>query len=103
MEWETIVVGSGVAAAALVRGLLGANPGHALLVLEGSKLIVEGTDLRPGAFIEIDGTLVRDTVAKKKRISSKAAWEALAPAGQEVRVTILNPDGGHSEPYAFVR
>jgi hypothetical protein len=79
------------------------SPAVSAVRVDGSKLIVDGTDLKPGAFIEIDGTLVRDTVAKKKRISSKSAWEALAPAGQEVRVSILNPDGGRSEPYAFVR
>ncbi|HEY1068127.1 MAG TPA: lycopene cyclase family protein, partial [Pirellulales bacterium] len=42
MEVETIIVGSGVAAAALARGLLAADPQHSLLVLEaGPKVPVK--------------------------------------------------------------
>lgn len=39
MGYQTIVVGSGVAAAAVVRGVLAADPGHAPLVLEAGPRV----------------------------------------------------------------
>jgi mono/diheme cytochrome c family protein len=69
----------------------------------GSKLLVDGTELMAGAFIDVDGTVLRDTVVKKKRLVSKRDWEDLIPPGREVRISVLNPDGGRSEPVAFSR
>jgi hypothetical protein len=34
---------------------------------------------------------------------SKRDWEDLIPPGREVRISVLNPDGGRSEPVAFSR
>ena len=39
MEHQTIVVGSGVAAAALTRRLLEGDPGHSVLILEAGPRV----------------------------------------------------------------
>lgn len=72
--------------------------------IQGSKLIVEGVDIRPGSLIMVDGELVRDTrVKSRKRALSRTDWVAAIPAGQTVEVQVLNPDGASSPGFAFQR
>lgn len=75
------------------------EPEVSSVVTRGSRLVVEGRDLRKGAFIEIDGRLVGDTRVKtRSRVLSKRAWRELAPPGSVVDVRVLNPDGARSAP-----
>ena len=72
--------------------------------VQGSKLIVEGADIRAGSLIVVNGELVRDTKVKSRRKAlSKSAWVDAIPAGQTVQLQVLNPDGAASPSFAFQR
>lgn len=72
--------------------------------VQGSKLVVEGADIRPGSLITVDGELVRDTRVKSRRKAlSKSAWASAIPAGVTVRIKVLNPDGASSPEFLFAR
>lgn len=72
--------------------------------LQGSKLIIEGEDIRPGSLITVNGDLVRDTKVKSRhKALSKGAWTAVIPVGETVVVSVLNPDGASSPGFAFQR
>ncbi len=70
------------------------------------NLVVTGTGLLAGAEIEIGGRLVRDTRVNGVTMTpllSSDYWKVLSPPGQQVLVTILNPDGVRSAAQPFVR
>ncbi len=73
---------------------------------DGGQLTVTGRGFLKGADIEIDGhrlTDCRNVKKSNKRITSGDAWQALAPAGKQVSVTVLNTDGVRSTAMSFTR
>jgi len=67
-------------------------------------LVASGNDFLGGADIEINGRSLRDTTAEgTNRISSSELWKVYAAPGQEVTVTVLNPDGVRSTAVKFTR
>ncbi|MEP7270683.1 MAG: hypothetical protein ABI882_04230 [Acidobacteriota bacterium] len=70
------------------------------------NLVVTGTGILAGAEIEIGGRVVRDTRvngATSTPLLSGEYWKVLSPPGQQVSVTILNPDGVRSSAQLFMR
>lgn len=71
------------------------------------KLTVSGVGFLAGADIEINGHSLRDTAADDATAASKLAsgelWKVLAAPGQEVSVTVLNPDGVRTQAVKFTR
>ncbi len=70
------------------------------------NLVVTGTGILAGADIEIGGRVVRDTRVNGVTVApllSSEYWKVLSPPGQQVQVTILNPDGVRSAAQPFVR
>ena len=70
------------------------------------KLVVTGEDLRPGAFIEVDGKLLQDTKVKSHKngkldVSSLKEWRKALPKNGSASVVVINPDGGRSEAIKF--
>jgi uncharacterized protein (TIGR03437 family) len=58
------------------------------------NLVTTGSGFLAGADIEINGRSLRDTTAPQtNRLSSSELWKVHAAPGQEVSVTVLNPDG----------
>jgi hypothetical protein len=68
-------------------------------------LIVSGSDLRDGAFIEIDGKLLHDTrlSGSTSHVFSFDEWREACPEDVRVSLVVINPDGGRSAPRSFVR
>jgi len=87
------------------EALTPSNPDISRVEVRGGKLVISATDLRPGAFIEVGGRLVRDSrfAASKGRVSSAADWKHLIGRGEEASLTILNPDGARSRAVSFLR
>ena len=72
------------------------------------RLVVKGKGLLDGADIEVNGKRLADSGnVKKKKVSkglrSSDDWRVLIPAGAQVSVTVLNPDGARSSPVSFTR
>ncbi len=74
---------------------------------QNGNLLVSGTGFLPGADIEINGRSLRDSTAdgatQSTRLSSSELWKVYAAPGQEVNVTVLNPDGVRSPARTFTR
>jgi len=70
------------------------------------RLVVTGENFLPGADIEIDGNLLRDSRNNKKKPTTKLIsneeWRLFAPAGKQVSVNVLNTDGVRSTPVTFI-
>jgi len=75
-----------------------------VVVDSAGALVASGNDFLGGADIEINGRSLRDTTADQtNRLSSSELWKVYAAPGQEVTVTVLNPDGVRSTPIKFTR
>ncbi|MCI0336089.1 MAG: hypothetical protein L0226_00790 [Acidobacteria bacterium] len=74
---------------------------------QNGNLVVSGTGFLAGADIEINGRNLRDTSAEialqSSRLASSELWKVYAPPGQEVSVTVLNPDGVRTPAKTFIR
>jgi uncharacterized protein (TIGR03437 family) len=74
---------------------------------QNGNLVVSGAGFLPGADIEINGHSIRDTAAEiatqSTRLTSSELWKVDAAPGQEVSVTVLNPDGVHTVARKFIR
>jgi len=84
------------------------SPQLSAVELDGSgKLAVTGTGFQTAADIEINGRSVRDSRDEPATLSTKLfsseLWKVYAPPGQEVSVTVLNPDGVRSAALKFAR
>jgi hypothetical protein len=79
------------------------SPAIATIWVNDDKLIVTGSDLRPGAFIEVNGKLLADTRMGEGQsyVFSPAEWQALYEEGKRMKVAIVNPDGGRSVTRSF--
>jgi len=68
------------------------------------NLVASGTGFLGGADIEINGRSLRDTTAAQaNRLSSSESWKVYAAPGQEVSITVLNPDGVRTPAVKFTR
>jgi len=70
------------------------------------RLSVSGGGFLPGAYVYIDGVQVPTTVFKSpSQIVAKGgnALKAMVPAGVPVCITVLNPNGGTTPCYTFMR
>ncbi|MGH9767419.1 MAG: c-type cytochrome [Blastocatellia bacterium] len=74
-------------------------------IVDGSgNLVASGNGFLAGADIEINGRSLRDTTAEQtNRLSSSELWKVYAAPGQEVSVTVLNPDGVRTPALKFTR
>ncbi len=74
---------------------------------QNGNLQVNGAGFLPGADIEINGRSLRDTSAEAatqaSKLSSSELWKVYSPPGQEVSVTVINPDGVRTPARNFVR
>ncbi len=69
-----------------------------------ANLVVSGKDFLAGADIEINGHSLRDTTAgAATTLSSGELWKVYSAPGQEVSVTVINPDGVRSPALKFTR
>ncbi len=68
------------------------------------KLIVTGSDLRSGAFIEINGKLLPDTQRSGRLpyVFSASDWRELCGEGKQVKIAVVNSDGGRTQTRTFV-
>ncbi len=77
------------------------------LIDGAGALSVTGTGFLPGADIEVNGHSLRDTAAdaatQTTKLSSSELWKVYAAPGQQVEVTVLNPDGVRTPVARFVR
>ncbi|GEM_PF-262510 len=68
------------------------------------RLVATGSGFLAGADIEINGRSLRDTTAEQtNKLSSSELWKVYAAPGQEVSVTVLNPDGVRTPALKFTR
>ncbi|QQS46957.1 MAG: c-type cytochrome [Acidobacteriota bacterium] len=71
------------------------------------NLLVKGSGFLPGADIEINGHSLRDTAAQTATLSttltSVELWKVQAAPGEQVDVTVINPDGVRTSPKPFIR
>ncbi len=68
------------------------------------NLTASGSGFLAGADIEVNGRSLRDTVAPQtNRLSSRELWKVPAAPGQQVDVTVLNPDGVRTPAIKFTR
>jgi mono/diheme cytochrome c family protein len=80
------------------------SPAVTSVGVRGGRLVVEGSDLRRGALVEVDGAPLRDSRAPNRhRATSKSDWQAAVPVGATVSITVLNPDGVRSAGVTFSR
>ena len=80
------------------------SPALSAATVRNGRLVLEGTDLRRGALVEVDGRPLRDSrVSGRRRVTSKADWQSAIPTGTDVALTVLNPDGARSAALAFRR
>ena len=71
---------------------------------QNGNLVVSGSGFLSGADIEVNGRSLRDTTAENpNRLSSSELWKVYAAPGQEVNITVLNPDGVRTPARTFVR
>lgn len=101
------------------------SPTISAIRVNDEGLIVNGSDLRPGAFIEVNGKLLTDTQMGDRQASvfSLADWEEFASSatcccaakgaavctcgnacslGKPLKIAIVNPDGGRSATRNFI-
>jgi uncharacterized protein (TIGR03437 family) len=75
-----------------------------VVVDSDGNLVASGNGFLAGADIEINGRSLRDTTAPQtNRLSSRELWKVYAAPGQEVDVTVLNPDGVRTPALKFTR
>ncbi len=68
------------------------------------NLVVKGTNLLPGADIEINGKSIKDTIEKSAtELNSNEMWKVYAAPGKAVNVSIVNPDGSRTSAQSFTR
>ncbi|MGC8762981.1 MAG: PKD domain-containing protein [Acidobacteriota bacterium] len=70
------------------------------------RLKVTGADFASNASVFLDGTAAPSVTVKsssKILLGGGQALKNLVPKGQTVLVTVVNPDGGTSDPYPFTR
>jgi hypothetical protein len=74
----------------------------AIGVIDG-ELVVSGSGLSAGVFIEIDDKLLFDTHlnGEKSYAFSFEEWRKACPEGEEVNIAVVNPDGGRSATRGF--
>lgn len=74
---------------------------------QNGNLVVTGVGFLPGADIEINGRSLRDTRAdagtQTTRLLSSNLWKVFAPPGEQVNVTVINPDGVRTAASVFTR
>ena len=71
---------------------------------QNGNLVVKGTNLLPGADIEINGKSIKDTIEKSAtELNSNEMWKVYAAPGKAVNVTIINPDGSRTAAQSFTR
>ncbi len=79
----------------------------AVEVDSSGKLSVTGSGFQTAADIEINGRSIRDSRDESSTLSTKLfspnLWKVYASPGQEVSVTVLNPDGIRSPAVKFTR
>jgi uncharacterized protein (TIGR03437 family) len=78
------------------------------VIVDGSgNLVANGAGFLAGADIEINGRSLRDTAAdastQSSRLASSELWKVYAAPGQQVDVTVLNPDGVRTSVLKFTR
>jgi hypothetical protein len=86
--------------------LVPSSPTIARVSLVGLTLIASGSDLRTGAWLEVNGKLLLDTKLSEDKSSVSApptSWLAAASRAAEVKVAIVNADGGRSATLTFSR
>ncbi len=85
--------------------LVPSTPAVSAIRIIDDELVVFGSDLRPGAFIEIDGKLLPDTQLSGDRlyVFSASEWQAACPEGARARISVINPDGGRTLTRTFFR
>jgi uncharacterized protein (TIGR03437 family) len=75
-----------------------------VIVDSQGNLTASGTGFLAGADIEINKRSLRDTAAEQtNRLSSSELWKVYAAPGQQVDVTVLNPDGVRTPAIKFTR
>jgi uncharacterized protein (TIGR03437 family) len=67
------------------------------------RLVVSGANFLAGADIEVNGRSLRDTVVDAGKLASGELWKVHAAPGQQVDVTVLNPDGVRTPVAKFTR
>ncbi|MFN0124819.1 MAG: hypothetical protein ACKV2V_30315 [Blastocatellia bacterium] len=74
-------------------------------VNDSENLVVSGAGFLPGADIEINGRVLRDTRAENvsARLVSDELWRVPAAPGQAVNVTVINPDGVRAGALSLTR
>jgi uncharacterized protein (TIGR03437 family) len=78
-----------------------------VIIDSAGALVATGSGFLAGADIEINSRSLRDTTAttstQTSRVASPEQWKSYAAPGQEVTVTVLNPDGVRSTAVKFTR
>lgn len=69
------------------------------------NLVAKGAGFTAGADIEINGHSLRDTAAQTQAttLTSAQLWKVYAAPGQQVDVTVINPDGVRTSARPFIR
>ena len=69
------------------------------------KLTVSGSGFKPGCKVNIDGQSAPATQyqSASKVVAGGGALKGMLPKGVPVQITVANPDGTTSAPYAFTR
>ncbi|MGE0101669.1 MAG: hypothetical protein AB7H86_02830 [Blastocatellales bacterium] len=69
------------------------------------NLVAKGAGFTAGADIEINGHSLRDTAAQTQSttLTSAQLWKVYAAPGQQVNVTVINPDGVRTSARPFIR
>jgi len=69
------------------------------------SLVAKGAGFTAGSDIEINGHSLRDTAAitQSSTLSSAQLWKVFAAPGQQVDVTVINPDGVRTSARPFIR
>lgn len=70
-----------------------------------SRLKVSGSGFDSGCQVEVNGAVAPKTTFKSDTsvVAKGSGLKAMLPKGVSVQVTLVNPDGGRSAPYAFRR
>jgi hypothetical protein len=80
------------------------SPDISMIQVSDDSLIITGSDLRPGAFIEINGKLLLDTRIgdRQSYVYSPSDWRDLCSEGKRVKIAVINPDGGRTQTRTFL-
>lgn len=80
------------------------SPTLSTIRVSDDRLVITGSDLRPGAFIEINGKFVFDTQTggRQPYVFSDSEWQELCGEGKRVKIAVVNPDGGRTRTRFFV-